>query len=189
MERGDGATVIRFERSSTFFVNSHRAQKVFFSCPASPRPTLRNNSYDEEVSYISCRISIICFTPISDSIIFLYPQLLGNSDDLKNGNFNFQCPVRRFTNKTAKRERFLSRLAVRLARKSSFDLLVVWPTLWPRKCAKGFATLKWRSRWPGAVQIARTLQQLQFRFLTSLADKQQFPRSACLLLRVADVCV
>lgn len=185
MEREDGATVIRFERSSTFFVNLHRARKAFFSCPASPRPTLRNNSYDEEVSYISCWISIICFTLISGSIIFLYPQLLGNSDDLKNGNFNFQCPVRRFTNKTAKRERFLSRLA----RKSSLDLLVVWPTLWPRKSAKGFATLKWRSRWPGAVQIARTLQQLQFRFLTSLADKQQFPRSACLLLRVADVCV
>lgn len=33
MEHEDGATVIRFKRSSTFFVNSHRARKDFFLVP------------------------------------------------------------------------------------------------------------------------------------------------------------
>lgn len=162
--------LIRIEHERHFFLVVQRWETI--------RTTRKSATFPVEFQLFVLRWSS------TQSFSFIR-ELLGNSDDLKNDNFNFQCPVGRFTNKTAKRERFLSRLTVRLARKSSFDLLVVCPTLWPRKSAKGFATLKWWSRWPGAVQIARTLQQLQFSFLTSLADKQQFPRFTCLLLRVA----
>ena len=107
--------------------------------------------------------------PLASGITRRIPVILSD-------NFNFQYPVGQFANETANRAFspffflflfffffFLSRPTdVRLVRKSNFDLVGRFLETLTAEVRKGFATLKWRVRWPSAIPIACTFEQLQF---------------------------